>query len=267
VLYDLFWSSREPTERFAAARRYLENVSSAQELESAESIASSLALHLAERQPEEAFTVATTWRQRCKDAGLKPSELAHTLAALELRRAQPAAAAPWLREAISFLDPEHFDFARQQFEWKLELLEACRKAGLPDPTLEQEIKAARAEWAADWLAALPKKSRQRAAVPILEPWLRPEGRYGPAPFEAVDAAGKAVGPRFLKMQINDRPPHGQLIEVCRPHARVSTFSGHSGGDLTIESLETRDTPQVREAFSSADDVHPLADGRIHFWWD
>ena len=262
-LRDLFWGSRDE-EHWATAKRYLSMSPPADD--TAETMASRLALHLAETDWGAALALALGWLQRCLDAGHQAWELAHTVAVLQRQKGAHAEEVARLRQTLQLFNPEeHYDEGKQ-FELKMELEAACKAAGTPDAALTQELDAARAEWAAQW-----KKGRgagTKKAIEILQPYLRPGARFTDAPFEVMDAAGKALGWRFLKMRINARPAHGVLIETCRPHAAETTFSGYAASDVTIESLETKDTPEIREAFApSADDVVPLKGDRIYFWWD
>lgn len=262
-LRDLFWGARGE-EHWATAKRYLSLSPPADG--TAETLASRLALHLAETDWGAALPLALGWLQRCLDAGHKAWELAHTVAVLQRQCGAHGEEAQRLKQTLQLFNPaEHFDEGKQ-FELKMELEAALRKAGTPDAALAQELNGARAEWAAKW-----KKGRgagMKKAIDLLEPYLRPGARFTDAPFETMDAAGRALGWRFSRMRINARPAHGVLLETCRPHAAETTFSGYAARDVTIESLETRDTPEIRDAFApTADDVVPMKDGRIYFWWD
>lgn len=262
-LRELFWGTTGD-EHWAAAQRYLAMSPPADS--AAESIASRLALFLAETDWDAALALATAWLRRCLEAGHKAWELAHTVALLHRQRGAHVEEVKSLRQTVELFDPEqHFDEGKQ-FELKLELAAACRAAGAPDAALEQELDAARAGWAKEWKQG--RGAGMKRAIELLTPWLRPGARFTDAPFAVMDEAGKALGWRFLRMQINARPAHGVLLARCRPYAAQTTFSGYAASDVTIESLVTKDTPAIREAFvSTADDVVPLKDHRVYFWWD
>lgn len=251
----LFWETQD----WDVATRYLSSSPPADD--TAEGIARRLAMHL---NVEAGHALATTWLERCLAAGHQAWELAHTVAQLERRRGAHAEEAARLRQALSLFDAS-LDEGRA-FSLRMELVRAARAAGVPDEPLERELDDARAQWAAEAMhgAGVTRKR----AVPMLQPYLRPGGHFTDAPFEVMDRVGQTLGWRFLRMRINARPEHGVMIETCRPHAAVTTFSGYVSGEVSIESLETRDTPAIRDAFvPTADDVVPLEGERIYFWWD
>ena len=258
-------------ERVEVGLRFLANIErrgpESEAAESAPSVASSVAYDLLETDAPRAAAVAERWLAWCLAAGQTPSLLAHTAAAVAKRRGHIPSAIASVRVAIGLLDPEDYDFVRQSFGWKHELVLLAREGVAPDAALEAELAETRAAWAAEWLDGLRTTSRERAVVPILEPYLWPGLRFVDVPMAVMREVADRLGETFLRSRVNARPTHRRILSACRPHEGVTSFAGRAGQGVEIESLETADTPKTRGAFASADDLRPLPEGRLSAWWD
>lgn len=259
-----------PDESREAGARFLENVekngASIEELASAEYVASTLALRLLETDAPAATALARKWLELCKAGGGRPSRLAHTVATTEWRSGHGEQALSALREALELLDPDDWEFERQSFAWKEELVDLARKVGAPDDAVERELVDARARWASEWSAGLRKRSREHGVVALLTPYLMPGQRFSRVPFSVMEAVASVLGVAFTRSRVNARPSHRALLDACRAHADATTFAGSIAQGVEVDSVDTDDTPALRKAFASADDLRLLA-GRLHAWWD
>ncbi len=271
ILRKLFLEPRsDPEESFQAGTRLLENLekngASTDELESAEYVASRLALHLLETDALAATALARKWLELCRAAGGRPSRLAHAVAITESRAGHDAESLAALREAIDLLDTNSWDFERQSIALKEELVDLARKVGAPDEAVERELVDARAAWASEWSAGLRKRSREHGVVALLTPYLMPGQRFARAPFSVMEAIAQVLGVSFTRSRVNARPSHRALLDATRAHAEATTFAGSVAQCVEVDTVDTDDTPASREAFASADDL-TASEGRLHAWWD
>ncbi len=269
LLLELFYGTMGDPERSAPfAERYLANVSASDPPPSeAIFVASQLVEHLVAFEPARALSVARSWLARFDAVSVAAPGLARSLAYAEEANGDAARAIAAQRRAVAALDPEAYSFERESFDWRSELLAMCERAGVVDAALSSELDEQRAAWAREWERYLPKRSRQRGAVPVLAPYLVPGGRFANVPFAVMSQVAEAIGRSFLSSRVNARPSHREILAVCKPHASETRFAGMYGEGVEVDTLETVDTEAARKAFESADDLRPLKGARLFCWWD
>jgi tetratricopeptide (TPR) repeat protein len=251
--------------------RYLEAVEKngfpAEELGFACFAAERLVRAEASKSPEAAALLAQHWLASLSRHGAKVGELSYDLAVVQKKLGQTEESLVSLRRAIDELDPEALMAEEHRHSWRGELAEALRERGEPDAELEAALAAEREQWAEEWMASLRKKAPERAVVPLLLPYLVPNNRFGGVPWDVVTAIARQLPKRFLASERNARPTLAKLIEVCAPHAAITTFAGFRYEGVDIDALVTADTPEIREVISSADDIDAISGGLVSAWWD